>query len=114
MATKSTRTIVVAFTGDFVGTDSLPVAVNANSPVQSTPVTLSSGANTISVPAGSTAVQITPPTTNTNSITFKGVTGDTGVRLHNTQPASIPLDSSVTQFVLTAGATITGVVIMFS
>jgi hypothetical protein len=65
---------------------------------------LNSGANTITVPTGATAVVIQPPSGNTILVTFKGVTGDTGVPLHKTQPTVIALDSTATSFVLTAAS----------
>ena len=43
------------------------------------------------------------------AITLKGVSGDTGVALHLTDPSTIALASSVTSFVLTTGGAITGV-----
>jgi hypothetical protein len=70
---------------------------------------LASGANTITVPTGFTVngVTIIPGSSNTTSITFKAVTGDVGVRIHNTCPSQIALDSSVVNFCLTAGGAIT-------
>lgn len=72
-------------------------------------VSLSSGANTITVPTGFTVTGVTifPPSGNTTAMTFKGVTGDTGVRLHNTIASQIGLDSSVATFCLTAGSAMT-------
>jgi hypothetical protein len=114
MAVKSTRSVSVQFTGDFVGTEELDDAVNTSAPVQSTLTTLSSGANTITVPTGAAACTIIPPSTNTNSITLKGVTGDTGVSLHLTDPTTVALGTSVTTFCLTAGATIADVRLLWS
>lgn len=112
MATTSTRTTTVVFTGDVTGTETVSAASNAVSPGQLEIKTLASGANTITVPTGGstpTACTIIPPSGNSTSITFKGITGDTGVRLNNTDHTVIALDSSVTTFCLTAGASITGV-----
>src|SRR3990167_8626299 len=68
--------------------------------------TLASGANTITVPDTDCSVCIfVPPTTNTQTITLKGVTGDTGIALDPVLPALIPL-ADVASFVLTAGAEI--------
>lgn len=113
MAVNATRKTTIVFTGDVVGTEVQEAAANAASPGMIEVKTLASGANTITVPTMAgfipTAVSIRPPTGNATSIILKGVTGDTGVRLHNTDPGSYPLDSSVTSFVLTAGASIVGV-----
>jgi hypothetical protein len=59
-------------------------------------------------------VTILPPTGNTTNITLKGVTGDTGIQLHDTDPSTISLDPAVTSFVLTAAAQITGVRLYWS
>lgn len=72
-------------------------------------ITLASGANTITVPTGSTMVIIVPPTTNTQTMTLKGVTGDTGIALDVAKPFVLSLAAGVASFVITAGAQIVGV-----
>lgn len=112
MSVTATRTITIVYTGDVTGTETISAASSAASPGQIEIKTLSSGANTITVPTGGATVVccvIVPPTGNTTSITLKGVSGDTGIRIHNTDPTSVAIDSSVTTFVLTTGGTITGV-----
>ncbi len=108
MAAAATRTITIVYTGDVVGTQTLSAASNAASPAQITAQDLSSGFNQIDVPSGFTPVSVTivPPSGNTTSITLKGVTGDTGFRLHDTDPTSIALHSGVTSIGLTTGAAI--------
>lgn len=111
MAATSTRTSTVTFTGDVTGTEVSTAATNAVSPAQIEIKTLASGANTITVPTGGstpTACTIIPPSANALAITLKGVSGDTGIRIHNTDPTTIALDSSVSTFVLNAANTITG------
>ena len=112
MSVTATRATTIVFTGDVTGTETISAASNAASPGMVEIKTLSSGLNTITVPTGgSTVVSVTvvPPTGNVTAITLKGVTGDTGVRLHNTDPTTIAIDSSVTTFALTTGGIITGV-----
>lgn len=111
MAAAATRTITIVYSGDAIGTQSLAAASNAASPAQMTCQDLSSGFNQIDVPSGGTPVSVTivPPTGNTTSITLKGVTGDTGFRLHDTDPSSISLYSSVTSIGLTTGGAISNV-----
>ena len=113
MAAQSTRVSTITFTGDVTGTQTVEAAENTASPASIEIQALSSGANTISVPASTgvtvTACTIIPPAGNTTSITFKGVTGDTGVRLHNTDPTTVAIYSDVTSFCLTAGAALQGV-----
>ncbi len=110
MAVNGTRTIQLGFTGD-VNAPSLSysAAANAASPGDIDVVTLAAGANTITPPVGFKACTIIPPSGNTNLITLKGVTGDTGVPLHKTDPTSIGLDSTEDTFCLTAAAEIVGV-----
>lgn len=116
MAT-ATRKVTIVYSGDVDGTQEIDAASNTSSPAAVELKTLAIGANTITVPTAGmvpTAVTIVPPTDNTTSITFKGVTGDTGVRIRNTDPTTIALHSSVTSFCLTAGAEITGVRLYWS
>jgi len=113
MSVSATRSTTITFSGDVSGTETISAATNAASPGSVTVQTLSSGANTITLPAttGVTVVSVTivPPTGNTTAITLKGVSGDTGIRIHNTDPTTVAFDSSVTTFVLNAGSSITGV-----
>lgn len=111
MATTATRSVIITYTGDSTGTLNLSAASNAASPGSQEIKTLASGVNTITLPTGGSTVvscTITPPSGNSTSITLKGVTGDTGVRIHNTDPTTITFHSTVTDFVLTTGAQITG------
>lgn len=113
MAVQSTRSTVITYTGDVTGTEEIDAAANTASPGAISIQSLSSGANTITVPSSTgitvTAVTIVPPAGNTTSITLKGVTGDTGVRVHDTDPTTISLYSTTSSFCLTAGAAIQGV-----
>lgn len=116
MATARRR-LLITYAGEVDGEQQLDAAENTDSPAMVELKTLSSGANTITVPTSGTvptAVTIVPPTDNTTAITFKGVTGDTGVRLHDTDPTTIALHSGVASFCLTAGASITGVRLYWS
>ena len=118
MAVESTTTVTVRFTGDITAAPLVSaVASNTNSPGQSSVVTLASGANTITPPSGGTApsgVTIVPPSGNTNAITLKGVTGDTGISLHLTNPTHIGLGSTTATFVLTVATTTSGVRLIWS
>lgn len=114
MAVTSTRLISLGFTGG-VNAPSMVygAADNSASPGDIDLVDLSSGPNTITPPTGTTAVTIIPPAANTILMTLKGVTGDTGVPLHKTDPTSIGLNSAAA-FCLTAASTITGVRLIWS
>jgi len=111
MATTATRYTHIVYSGDVSATNRVNAASNAVSPAQIEYIDLDSGANTITVPEGGTAVSVTivPPSANATSITFKGISGDTGVRIHDTDPTTIALHSSVTSFVLTTGDAISNV-----
>lgn len=107
MTATSRRKSTIVFAGDVGGTQEYEAAYNETSPSGTILVALSLGANTITKPTGATCVTIVKASDNTTSLTFKGVSGDTGVRLHDTDPDSISLHSSVATFVLTAGAAMT-------
>jgi len=110
MPVASNRQTNIQFQGvGFNENNSFPATENSASPARQDYTNLSSGANTITAPSGGSAVTIIPPAGNTTSITLKGISGDTGVRIHNTDPTTIAYDSSLTSFVLTAGSTINGV-----
>lgn len=117
MAAASSLKITVGFSGDVVAQHIINAAANSASPASVEIKSLASGANTITVPTGGstpTACVVVPPAGNAISITLKGVTGDTGIRLHDTNPSVVAVDSSVSSFTLTAGATITGVRLFWS
>lgn len=118
MAVNSARQITITLTGDVEGVQDPEAAENAASPGTIEVKTLAIGFNSITVPAvvgvTVTAVTIIPPAGNAQSLTLKGITGDTGIRLHNTDPTSLAIDSSVTAIGLTAGASIVGVRFIWS
>jgi len=117
MAVTASRQTVIVFTGDVTATETINAANNANSPGEIEIRTLALGANTITVPTSGTvptAVTLIPPVGNVNLITLKGVTGDTGVGLHLTDPTTIALGAAVTTFVLNAAATVTGIRLVWS
>ena len=117
MSVSSTRKTTIVYSGDVDGTQEIAAADNANSPGTIGPITITTGSATIIVPTGGavpTAVTIVPPGGNEASITLKGVVGDTGIRLHNTDPTTIALHSSITQFVLTVGADVVGLRLFWS
>lgn len=111
------RKVTITYSGDVDGEQEINAETNTDSPAAVELKTLALGANTITVPTAGTvptAVTIVPPTDNTTSITLKGISGDTGIRIHNTDPTTIALHSGVTSFVLTTGAEIVGVRLYWS
>lgn len=117
MAVSAERLSIILFTGDVAATLEYDAAVNAASPGQIDIITLASGANTITPPTGGStpvAVTIVPPSSNTVLITLKGISGDTGVELHLTDPCTISLNSTTNTFVLTAASQLAGVRLIWS
>lgn len=65
------------------------------------------GFTAITPPAAATAALIIPPAGNTNAIKLKGITGDTGVSLHPTNPTVISFPAGSTfGLTISTGATI--------
>ena len=107
MAVSSTRAITHGYTGDVTLHEVASAAANASSPGTTEAKALANGANTITKPTGAVGVTLTPPSGNTVTLTLKGVSGDTGVGLHLTDPTSIGLAAGVTTFVITTNSTVT-------
>lgn len=118
MAVTSERIITVRFSGDVIADYQNEAAENVVAPGSVTLHTLSSGFNTITLPTGGStpkAATIIPPDDNEETLTLKGVTGDTGIALSKTDPTSIAFDSTPPASIgLTAGGTITGLRIIWS
>ena len=70
---------------------------------------LTSGDNTITVPATATAAIIVPPSSGTVTIKLKGAAGDTGLFLSEKYPIVLPFDPAhlPATFILNAGGTVT-------
>lgn len=118
MSTTSSRTIQVEFLGD-VNEQAIQSALdNTVSPGMSVIQTLALGVNTITAPVVSglivTGLTIIPPSGNINLITLKGVSGDSGIPLHKTDPTSLSLDTGFSSLVLSAAAAIVGVRLIWS
>ena len=110
MAVTGTISISGTISGDVGGGKTIgPFSIAPATPiVDTTHVTLSSGANTITVPTTANGVVIVPPTNNAQTLTLKGVTGDTGVAISKINPTLLPFDTSPpANFCLTAGGTVT-------
>lgn len=113
MSITSSRTIQIQFSGD-ISLELIQSALeNSTSLGMETVQSLILGANIITAPIVSgltfSALTIIPPAGNTSLMTLKGVTGDTGIPLHLTDPVSLSLDATFVSLVLTASAAIVGV-----
>lgn len=95
MSKTSTLSLAVTVNGDgLAGATYIPPqspVINANAP-EGVPVAvaLSSGANTLSVPAGALHAVVSPSTTSTNVKHLKTTSGDVGIPFTN-QVAIIPV-----------------------
>ena len=114
MAITSSRSILTAMTGDLSFSRTDAAADLATAPGVVEKKDLSSGNNTITVPSGARGVTMKPPTGNAQTLTLKGVNGDTGVTLHKTDPTSLGLESATASFVINAGGSVTGMVIVWT
>lgn len=119
MSVTSSRNIQVSFSGDVTGNviqSALDNTVSAGG--EAPPVSLAMGANTVTAPVVVglviTGLTIIPPAGNTHLMTLKGVTGDTGVPLHLTDPTSLSLDTTFTSLCINAAAAIVGVRFVWS
>ena len=118
MATASTRTVQIEFSGDTTQEIISSALDNIVSPGTSELVSLDAGDNTILFPAVTgivpTGLMIIPPSGNTELITLKGDIADVGVPLHITDPTSLGLDTTFTSLVLTVVDAIVGVRLIWS
>jgi len=118
MAVNAVRTVTINLTGDVISDKIYSAAQNALSPGSITIHALIAGANTITVPTvtGITVkgATIIPPSGNLQPITLKGIAGDTGIVISNTDPTSIAFETAPASFVLNAGGTINGLRIIWT
>lgn len=113
MSVTSNRKITIQFSSDIQYTQEFAAAAYSTGSGQNQLVNLASGANTITPPTSAKAVTIIPPVANVVSLILKGITGDTGIGLHLTDPTSIALATAGT-FVITAGGVVTGLRLIYS
>jgi len=103
MAVECNRQVSIQYKGDNLDqTYTFPALTNVESPTENFCINLSTGNTSVVVPYKATSCTIIPPIGNSNPIVIKGSAGDTGIRLHNTDPTTIAIDPSVTQFMLNA------------
>lgn len=102
MAASARRKITITYSGDVEGEQILSAANNATSPATVLVLDLGDGPNAFTVPAEATAVTIVKPGGNVIPLRFKVDPVDTGVRLHNTDPDTISLHSSIVEFTIDA------------
>lgn len=104
MAVSGSWRIYGSVTGLPSGTRSVDVSITVGTGVDSTQTYTVNGFQNLSPPSGATAVLIIPASGNAQTLTLKGVTGDTGVLLNKTQPTVVALDTSPSIGVTTGGS----------
>lgn len=104
MAVAGTLNLTGTLAGHPEGTRQVALSWVITAGLSSVQVGLASGANTITVPTGCTLVLLVPPPTNTETITLKGVTGDTGRQISKTRPTVLAWETGTDFFLLTSGA----------
>lgn len=109
MSVSSNRGINIHFAGDVKFQQEFDAAENTASPGLITGHTLSTGANTITVPTGFTvkAATIVPQEDNTVALILKGIAGDTGITISKTDPTSIAFETAPANFVINAASAVT-------
>ena len=112
MAVAGTLSVTGTLTGHPEGQRLVALTWTITAGKSNVQVDLASGANTITVPSGTTLIVLIPPTTNTETILFKGVSGDTGFQLSKTRPSIYAYETGAS-FVLTTSGAIAGYEIYF-
>lgn len=115
MAATGVVTLNANVTGGLDGSRAFgPITVKTTSAVtQTLSVSLSIGANTITLPSGTTACVLIPPNganpvpnpAFSGTLTLKGVSGDTGIAISNTYPTMLSWDTSPSSIVINSTAT---------
>jgi len=111
MAVAGTLTLTGTLTGVSTGTRQVSLEWVITSGKEPVTVDLASGDNTLTVPAGTTLVVITPPTTNTVALKVKGAAGDTGWLISKTKPTPMTYDSGPA--IINAASAVTGATVTF-
>lgn len=112
MAVTGVLYLTGTLAGEPEGSSTVALSWTITAGISDALVDLASGANTITVPSGTTVILVIPPTANTQTITAKGLSADTGFQLSKTAPSVIAWQTG-SSFVLTAGGTITGLKVLF-
>jgi hypothetical protein len=118
MSVTSNLSVLINFSGGVISNTEFRAVENTESPGSVTLHSLSSGNNTITVPSSSgvtvKGATIVPPSDNTQTLTLKGIAGDTGIALSKVNPTAISFDTAPANFVLNAGGTISGLRIIWT
>lgn len=108
MSITTRRRTVITHSGDVDGEEIIDAADNTAGVGVIERYDLADGDNDIRVPsfndAAATACTIVPLGNNASALILKGASGDTGIRLHNTDPTTIAVHSTQELFILNTPA----------
>lgn len=118
MAATANRQVAINVSGDSIINKIYEAAENVASPGSITVHALTSGNNTITVPSATgitvKGATIIPPSDNTQALILKGINGDTGITISNTDPTSIGFQTAPASFVINAAAAVNGLRIIWT
>lgn len=105
MSTSGSWRIYGSVTGLASGTRAVDVSITVGaSGIDGTQAYTVNGFQAFTVPSGAAAVLIIPDSANAQTLTLKGVTGDTGIALSKTQPTVVALGTSPSIGITTGGS----------
>jgi hypothetical protein len=106
MAKTSQIAVTLSGSGDGIQafTIAAPTISNSASPLVHDQHSLTTGANTLTVPTGATYLVVVPPAASTVAKTLKGVSGDTGIALTPGAWCALPIASGVSSIVINAAS----------
>lgn len=114
MAKTITTSVSVAVSGDGMGLPASPIVPpsfpftnNGGTSGGEAPLVLSTGNNTVNVPAGHRGVMLIPPAGSVVTLTLKGIAGDTGVSVDPVLGLVWFFPAGTASFVLNASAGVT-------
>lgn len=112
MAVTSQVYLGFVASGGVVVNEQVATTSNTNGAGKMDLLTLALGDNVITVPSSGTVpkgVVIVPPAANNTTLVLKGVGGDTGVKIHVTEPTYLSLDPTQASFIINTAGTVTGI-----
>jgi len=108
MAASASVSITGSVAGGPSGTKTLATIVTSN-PTSTDAVSVTSfstGFTSVTIPTNAIGVVIVPPAGNAQTLTLKGITGDTGITIHPVNPTLVNFATGTTTFGITVGGTV--------
>lgn len=118
MSVTSSRTVQIQFNGDYTADLIYSALDNPTSIASINWIDLAVGNNAVTAPIitgfNVTGLTIIPPAGNTVVLELKGITTDSGLPLHVTDPTSLALDTSFLGLVLFVTVAVVGVKLIWT